>query len=232
MPPARPPVPVPESLVAFFQTLDACELEAREDEQGRPVYPFALKRRRANNKGVHEEPVVLRTPTVAERTRGTVAALKAIGKLIGRSPADNLVPITVPQAIEAVGEIDWDTYRKLGLASMCIRDDKPGYPQHQTVEQLADLYGLNTIDDALSHLDTVFQREDPRIPAPIGEDLLKVLVAAIAKAGDLGPLDVIAGDARDSFVISMACLLARYLTSGSSPPSSETSTPPTPSPSP
>jgi hypothetical protein len=224
----KTPTPVPPGLLAYFEGTSVLDLEAKADEKGRPHYPFTLKRKSASSRGLHEEPCMLRTLTLLERTRAVVTACKIAGKLAGRSVAENVVPLTVPQAIDAVGEESFVNLENLAVAALCIREVAPPFDQKSDAESLGAVYTAHTIRDALDQLDTLAKHEDFRVPEPLAEDVFRKLVDAIARAGDISPLGGIAGDARINFIVSMGCRLAPFLTSKSSVPSSAISTPPTP----
>jgi hypothetical protein len=81
-----------------------------------------------------------------------------------------------------------------------------------------------TVYDLITKVLFYAGREDPR-DVELDGDTFREAVLAIARERNLSPLAGIDGGARDSFVLTMAALLAPSLTPSSSSPSPEISTP-------
>jgi hypothetical protein len=196
------------------------ELELRE-QGGRAMYPETLKRRNPAAPGKLEEiEVLLRVPNVLEQARSRVMSLDWAKELLelDRRP-------TIEEAQASLGEVYWDSLDTICLLSLCIFDAEPLGDEHprymMNPRDLVQGHPHSALSDIKERLDHYFELESPRLDQ-VGEKEFHLVVNAIAKAGNAGPLVVIAGSAQASFITTMAVRLQPYLTEQSGSPSSET----------
>ncbi len=216
------PATLPASFISWLEGKDAARLEAIEHD-GRTLYPATLKRQHPRERKVIETAVMLRTPTVPERAQARIAACREVGEMAGLKTGT--VAPTLEQARAHVGPVEFDNLETCEILSLCIREKDPPHGRFATGRILGQTYNVQTIAEVSDQLDRLVDAEDPRMPEVLEPKAFLAMVIAIAKAGDPGPLAVIAGRARSSFIASMAVQLASFLTSGSSPPQLATSTP-------
>lgn len=116
----------------------------------------------------------------------------------------------------------FEEFETIAMLSRCIREKDDPHGQAYTFDQLYTGYDANSLYDIWNRIQHYNKMTDPRLSDP---DIQDVVVAAmgIAKKKNLSPLIGIAGSDLDSFVISMASLLATYLTQPPIASSPETS---------
>jgi hypothetical protein len=214
---------IPDSVLRWFEARSPEELEAKEYDR-RILYPATLKRKRATDKGHTEDPVLVRVPNVPERSQAQVDACRWVGRLIGWKEK---LPPTIDQATSHVGASEFRSMSIACLMALCIREVKEPHLQFSLAEELTNTYGVATLAEIADRIDVLSEQEDPRLPI-LDDDVFRALVLRIAEGGSLLPLVGIAGRERTTFIVTLAARHASYLTSGSSPPSSATSTPATP----
>ena len=187
--------------------LDAIEFH------GRLLFPDVVKR--AKSDGTFEEvPVLVRVPRHPETLEARVEAAALFKKRgLDRDKDSDL----------------FDEYETLAILARCMRDPKPPHDQHAPIDWLLSGdpdkgYDLPSLFEVWEHMKLYQALMDPRITEPTQEDVVAA-VLAIDRVRNLTPFAAIAGPALDSFVISMAVLLASYLRHSSSSRSTETSTP-------
>lgn len=194
----------------------ASDLETIEFE-GRLMYPDTLKRR-GRKDAVIEEPVLFCPANTAELTAATREARNLIAK-------DEKRPtLTVEEAKALVGPTRWEEIENVHVLSKVLRYVEPPHKPRWGAEFLATAFPRAALTEAWDRLEFYTQRDELRLDGLSEEDFV-VMVNAIARVKHTGPLVVIDGSARESFVSSMAVRLQSFLTSSSSSPSGETSTP-------
>ncbi|WP_437759483.1 hypothetical protein [Sorangium sp. So ce1389] len=180
---------------------------------GRLLFPDTIKRCKRDG-SFEEVPVMVRVPRQPELLEARVQAAELFrAKKLDRDRDQDV----------------FEQFETLCILSKALRDAKPPHDQHAPVEWLISGepgkgYDLPSLMEVWEHIRVYQELIDPRITEPTTEDVVAA-VMAIDRVRNLSPLAGIAGSALDSFVISMAVLLASYLRSKPSSPSSETSTP-------
>jgi hypothetical protein len=184
------------------------ELEALE-HAGYLLFPAILYRKRADGT-LEKLPICLRVLRPYERREARTAA-----RVIAAE--DHLDPKLDPDLFD-----DLDT---VCLLSHAIRNRT--HPHERFVPDPRELerdYDERSLDLLWGQHQAYRRLLDPR-PKELSDAETVALIAAIAKEQTIGPLVAIGGAEQESLVITMASLLQGSLSSNSSSPSSETSTP-------
>jgi len=119
----------------------------------------------------------------------------------------------------------FDDLETICIMSLCVRNVKAPYePLHPDPRDFDKLYDTVSTVHLWGKLDRYRELLNPRA-TKLGVNEVVALIGAIAERRDIRPLHAIDGHEQASFIVSMACLLKRWMMELSSSPSSETSTP-------
>lgn len=187
-----------------------------ESEDGRQSYAEVVNRRNAKG-DLESVRVRVWPPDPLDKAKARVDALEwvqQIAKLDARP--------TWTSACELLGETYVDQLDTVCLLARCIRDHDDPNHQHLAYDELLRRYRFAPLMELWEKLDYISVLQDPRANE-LGEEDFWRLVDGIDKAKNVGPLAAISGRARDSCVLTMACLLAASRRNSSSSPSTATS---------
>lgn len=184
------------------------ELEVRQHESGRLMFPDRLRRRNAKGEVV-ETRVCVRIPTPGDEIRARTDARIWFAKLQGLD-ADRDKGL-------------FDQMEQICLLARAIRTPEAPHPQLVTYEELAE-YEEATLQDLLERINVYKTLLDPR-EAITDEETFWRKVIAIGKQANLLPLADIVGREQPSFIVRMAKEACRSPTARSYVRSSENSTP-------
>lgn len=199
----------PEAVAKWLEGKTLAELDAVE-LAGRALYPETLKRYNTAKRGAVEEiAIMLRVPTTLEQARSRVAALEQVQKIcrLDKRP-------TMAEAEAILGSTYFDNLDTVQLLSLCILDAEPldgVHPRYMFADDLDRCHPRGSLLEVFERLNHYSSLEDPRI-GEVTEDQFNQVVAAIARIGNLSPLLVIDGSARDNFMITMARRLVIFQT--------------------
>jgi hypothetical protein len=179
---------------------------------GRLLFPDRLLKPQKGG-GFEEIPVMIRVPRPQEVMEARGEAIRIFRKQgLDRKEDSELFE-------------ELDTLCNLARA---IRSATPPHAQFITVEEMLSRdekgYDIPSLFDLWERVQFYRKNIDPRLIEFSEEDVVTAALA-IDRVQNLGPLVGIAGSEVDSFVISMASLLAKCLMHKPSSPSTETSTP-------
>ena len=193
------------------------DLEIAEVD-GEALFPDVITRTDFVNKRLYEAPVYMRIPLPHERGRARVAALMWMATEAKRSPSS----FTWADAEAIFGAKYAAELEHIEVLARSLRKRSDPTQQYMTAEKLQKCHPAPALWDAKNRLDAWQQMSDLRInESELDESKCWALAAAVAKAGNLGPLVVIDGPALVSFVIFMASRLSGSRTAQPSPPSAE-----------
>jgi hypothetical protein len=188
----------------------------------RALYSDSVKKRDRKVPGkLQEVPVRLRVPNSRDKAMARLDALSWAKKLMSEAGYKAPERLTIEDAQAVLGAVYFDELDTKCLIARCTREHEPPHEQYMLYEMLDTLHEHASLMDLWDRLCFYQELEDVRVSELTEEQLLAV-VAAIDGVRNLSPLVVIAGSARDSCIVTMACRLQSYLKRSSCSPSTAT----------
>jgi hypothetical protein len=121
------------------------------------------------------------------------------------------------RALDRKEEADlFDQLDTLSVLARAIRDKAPPHDQYQPLEFLLSNepgkgFDTESLMDVWTRLEAYRKMIDPRVTVVSEEDAIRAAFA-IARVNNISPLAGIAGHELDSCIVTMACLLVKFLT--------------------
>ena len=223
----RPPIFVqatPSPVLDWLAGKRPEDLDILELEDGRRLYPDALKRRKKGSDELEVVPVRIRPPSSRDKALARLDALSWARDLAAEVRRDVPPDFTISQAEAIFGREYVDELDTKCIVARCTHDWDEPHDQYMLPRMLDEHYDHGSIYDLWDRICFWFERSDVRVDKLDREAMITVL-AAIDRVRNVSPLVAIAGGARDSFIVSMASQLHNFLTDKSSSPSTASSTP-------
>jgi hypothetical protein len=186
----------------MHEWLDGKTIEelAAIEHGGRTLFPDKIRRVKAD--GTHEDvDVYVRVPRAVEVMQARADAIAFFKK----------------RALDRKEEADlFDQLDTLSVLARAIRDKAPPHDQYQPLEFLLSNepgkgFDTESLMDVWTRLEAYRKMIDPRVTVVSEEDAIRAAFA-IARVNNISPLAGIAGHELDSCIVTMACLLVKFLT--------------------
>ena len=185
------------------------------EHEGRAAVLESIRRKDPKTGETQNVPVRVWPPTHQEKIKARIEALEWLQRL-----AKLQVRPSWEEANKLVGDYI-DQLDTVCLLARCCRDYDAPEHQHMHFEDFDRYYGRASLLELWERIGAHASEQDPRI-GQLDESRFWDLVAAIDKMKSVLPLVVLAGDERDSFVLTMASQLANSRKHSSSLPSTAT----------
>lgn len=188
---------------------------------GEPLFPDTITRIHFEEKKLYEVPVYMRIPPPRERALARVSALFWLANQAKRDPKS----FVWADALAIFGEKYAQEAEQIEILALALRRRNDPSQQYMTPELLQKSHPAPALWDAFSRMEAWRSMTDLRInELELDERRVWAIVAAVAKADNVGPLVVTDGPGMLTFIVTMAKLLHAYRTTPPSQPSAESST--------
>jgi hypothetical protein len=184
----------------WFANKDAAALDMLERD-GRFYYDDCVERVEPGTGERKEIRVRVGAPTHHEKMKARIDALDIVKRLAKLSSRP-----TMEEAEKLIGSGYFDQVDTICLLARCIRDHDDPAHQYMTPEDLDHYHSAGSLSALWERLNWYANREDPQLEE-VDETTFWDMLRAIDKRRDCSPLLVIAGRARDTFIVSMASRL-------------------------
>lgn len=205
----------------WFEGRSLAELEVTE-LNGEPLFPDTITRLDLVNKKLFDCPVYMRITQPWEEARARVSALSWMATESKRDPRS----FSWTDAVGIFGEAHANHIEIIEVLSRSLRKRKDPSQVYMTPENLQACHPAPALVDAFNRIAIWRKFVDVRVSETEMKDpdVFWRFVAAVAKAGHVGPLAATDGPGAEICIVTMASQLHASRMQQSSQPSAESST--------